>query len=316
MRWLLDITQKLCTKRTQYSTTLTVHKSHEIKYPDCVHWGRATGFEDTVTVTFQDIINTCELDLHYSFTKVQGTIYYQRIGCPIGGYLSALYANTVCAYHEWQYTSSIDRNGIQTFGIRQMDDLIQWFAYKAGDMRSKRRAHTMKKRMLKTNGIYKGGLTLEEQKVALMKRGKQTYRVHEFAGSEIHIREDTLDSYCRTLNKNRLSIKEGKGQKLIRYPPWETYAPRQMLRGVIIGSTHRIISQCASNDPDIQTEDLMYECLRENMLEHQALGYPISFYTSAVRRVLYTMTKKADIREPGHKIIEACNALQRLLKHT
>lgn len=317
MRWLLDVTQKLCPKRTQYSTILTVHRSSEVKYPDNVHWGRATEHADTVTITFQDIIHTCELDLKYSFTKVQGTIYYQRIGCPIGGYLSALYANTVCAYHEWQYTSSIDRNGIRTFGIRQMDDLVQWFAYKAGNKRSRKQALAMKRHMLKTNGVYKGGLKIEEQKVVQITRGHHTYRVHEFAGTEIHIRESDLSTYCRTLNKNKLSIEKGEGQQLIRYPPWETYAPRQMLRGVIIGSIHRIISQCASNDINVNTEDLIYDCLRENMMEHSALRYPTSFYASALRSVLRTMKTRLEIRdESNQRVLTACNALQRMVATT
>lgn len=309
MRWLLDVMYTVCPKRRQYSDILTVQKSAEIRYPDDVRWGRSTNLEDAVTVTFQDIMNTCELDLKYSFTKIRGKIYYQKIGCPIGGFLSSLYANTVCAYHEWMHTSSMSGNGIRTYGIRQIDDLVQWFAYKVSDKRSKTQAIRMKKKVLKTDGVYKGGLELEEQKVEMRQKGNDTYAIHQFAGLEIHIRTRDQVYYCRTLNKNRESIEKNGNQKLVRYPPWHTYMERQALKGVIIGSIYRIISQCESNNPEVKVENLIYECILENLREHESIGYPTRFYKAVVKRVMKSTSKGND-----SKTMKVQEVLKRILR--
>ena len=124
INWLLNCMKKTCPKRKQYSEILSVSKSAQIKYPHNVRWGRGTDYDNTTTVTFQDLKNIFTIDLKYSYTTALGKLYYQKIGCPIGGYLSAFYANVVCAYHEWCYISTLERKGIRIYGIRQMDDLL------------------------------------------------------------------------------------------------------------------------------------------------------------------------------------------------
>jgi hypothetical protein len=88
-------------KRHPYNTTLAVSKAMDTKFPDNVRWGRGMDDEHTTTMTFKNLTDIYDLDLDYSFSMTQGAVNYQQGGCPIGGFLSAFYANTVCAYHEW-----------------------------------------------------------------------------------------------------------------------------------------------------------------------------------------------------------------------
>ena len=98
----MDTSKKLSSKKKRhpYNETLTVSRSRTIKYPDNVRWGNTTQNENTVALTFNDLMNIYNLDLDYSFATSRGDIFYQKGGCPIGGLISAFYANTVCAYHE------------------------------------------------------------------------------------------------------------------------------------------------------------------------------------------------------------------------
>lgn len=267
-----------CPKRRQYNTTLAVARDKEKKYPDNVRWGRSHNDEDMITITFDDLMNIFDLDLSYSFFKIADKLYYQKIGCPMGGHLSAFYANTVCAYHEWLHTSKLEKNGIRTSAIRQMDDLVQWITYDVNDEKSFHEAVEMKDHILKTNGVYKGGLEMEEQTVRQVSKRDGNYHVHTFAGTEIWIRDKDIKAHCKTYNKNWPQIRNKGTQSLIRYPPWNSYTSRQTLRGIIIGTMYRIETQNSSINLALQS-------LYENYVEYLAIGYPANFYISAIRRL-------------------------------
>ena len=145
---LFKSTNTICNKRHPYNETLAVTKSNEVKYPENVRWGIGMNEENTVTITFKDLMNIFTLDLDYSFTKTRGLISYQKIGCPIGGFLSAFYANTVCAYHEWKYLSTLGTDASKVYGIRQMDDLLVWIATKKNNKKTLQKAQNIKKRIL------------------------------------------------------------------------------------------------------------------------------------------------------------------------
>jgi hypothetical protein len=229
-------------------------------------------------MTFTDLLNIYKLGLQYSFTISRGEISYQHKGCPIGGYLSAFYANTVCAYHEYKYMTSLKHTAKKIYGIRQMDDLLIWIATKKGNKGSYKQATRMKKQILRNNGVYLGGLELEEETVKTIWIKKEKHYIHEFSGTEIKVRAQNPTMTCKTLNKNKHSIAKNEGQIIARYPPWESYTTQQSKRGVIIGTLHRIEQQNS-------TIELAAHSMLDNYKEYRAIGYATTFYVNVLQKI-------------------------------
>ena len=287
--------EKVSNKRKPYNTMLTVEKSNEIKFPHNVRWGKSAPNENTVTLTFKNLRDIFDLDLDHAFTTSQGHINYQRKGIPIGGYLSSFFANVVCSYHEYNYLQTLPNQNI-IFGIRQIDDLLVLIATKKGDASTKRRAQAMKKKMLAQNSVYLGGLELEEEKSKTSWISGQKYLTHEFAGTEISIRESQPIMICRTLNKNKESIRQNGEQIIVRYPPWESYTTKQSKRGVIIGTLHRVEQQNSS----IQ---LATESMIENFEEYKAIKYEKDFYISTLKRFIKRNALENNLTTIAKKVI-------------
>jgi hypothetical protein len=270
--------KKTSNKRSPYNTTLAVSRSRSDKYPDNVRWGRSQSDENVVTMTFQNLMHIYTLDLNYSFATCNNKIFYQKIGCPIGGLISAFYANTVCAFHEYTYLKSMANVNTRIYGIRQMDDLLIWIAIDRKDKKTKERAYAIKRKILEKNGVYKGGLELEEEEVRhIRQKGRMSY-IHEFSGTKIKVTELQPTATCRTLNKNYKMIKTHGTQKRARFPHWNSYTSEQTKRGVIIGSIHRV-------DLQNYTCKLAIQSMYENYQEYVTLAYPPTFYTSVMSRI-------------------------------
>ena len=58
--------------------------------------------EDYFTFTLDDILNIVQLDLQFTFQVRGPHIVKQKHGCPIGGFLSCIYANVKCAKDEYE----------------------------------------------------------------------------------------------------------------------------------------------------------------------------------------------------------------------
>jgi len=95
-----------------------------------VRWGKLTPDTKTVDFTFEELKKVIALDFKYSYAMLGKVILKQKQGCPIGGLLSAIYANVVCAYQENSYlTSRTKTERKQIYGIRQMDDLLLFLTW-------------------------------------------------------------------------------------------------------------------------------------------------------------------------------------------
>lgn len=70
------------------------------------------------------MIMAVNYDLAHNFCMVGGTVYEQVNGCPIGGLLSAFYANVYCAHDEQAFLRKWEHLRQSFYAIRQMDDLI------------------------------------------------------------------------------------------------------------------------------------------------------------------------------------------------
>ena len=89
-----------------------------------------SGKTDTAwAFTKEDILNVVELDLETVFLTCNGKTWRQKQGCPIGGFLSAAYANIKCMYDEYKFLRGLRNDARKIYAIRQMDDLITWIAY-------------------------------------------------------------------------------------------------------------------------------------------------------------------------------------------
>lgn len=192
---------------------------------------------ECVIFTLADLYSIIEYDLDNSYSQVGNQLMKQPKGCPMGGLLSAFYANTTCSYHENSFLNK-ERLADHIYGIRQMDDLTLFIAHAKGDA-DRTTNNTRIKHEIQYN-MYKGGLeaTLEAPDI-----DSPTKYIHKFAGHEIHTHKNLSDIYTTTLNENADSVHTLGRQKKVRYPNMRTYTNNHCKVGNIIGSIHRIRAQ-------------------------------------------------------------------------
>ena len=252
----------------------TVTNKYKIMWAD-------TEDEEYYSFTLDDILNIVHLDLQFTYQVRGKDILKQKHGCPIGGFLSCIYANIKCAKDEYDFLKSLKVKKCRIYGIRQVDDLLLLLAYDKTSPESFKEANTWKQTFLRNNGVYKGGLELEEQKELLKQEKKVCY---EFAGTVVtiennHNTRNNLLIYCKTWNKNELSLlTEGK-QKLPRYVGRYSMVPDHYKLGMQIATLLRINSQTHRLD------DLI-EALKINRLEMISIGYDDNFLLKALQRVM------------------------------
>jgi hypothetical protein len=72
-----------------------------------VRWSGVVGDEDHYTFSLDDLILIVMYDLRNSYQSRGKDVFLQIYGCPIGGFLSAIYANVKCAYDEFLFLQRI-----------------------------------------------------------------------------------------------------------------------------------------------------------------------------------------------------------------
>ena len=175
--------------------------------------------------------------------------------------------------------TSLKENAARIYGIRQMDDLLLWIAIDKTKKHTLNQAKRIKDRILRNNGLYLGGLELEEEKTQIdWIKGQKIY-THEFSGTRITLNASNPSVTCTTLNKNTISIEDKNEQTIVRYPPWESYTTEQSKRGVIIGTLHRIELQNTSIK-------LAAQSMYENYREYETLKYRSLFYCNTLKRII------------------------------
>ena len=184
----------------------------------------------------------------------------------IGGCLSGIYANVKCAFDEYNFLTTQERNGIRIYGIRQMDDLCCWVSFNTTDDNSRKEAEKIKERILQREGVYKGGLILEEQSVSIE---GNTFR-HKFSGTEIiGTVRTTRPMYCKTRNKNWESLLQTGKQKILTYPPEQSFIPYSVKLGVQIGTLIRIRTQNTCIEDTIERYfKIIQKCDRSDTIKY------------------------------------------------
>jgi hypothetical protein len=311
IKWLFDIMEKVSPKRAPYNRLLTINRTATTKFPDNVRWGRGTDNETTVTMSFKNLMDIYKLDMNYAFTKSRNIVTYQTIGCPIGGYISAFYANVVCAYHEWQYMTTKAPKEIKIYGIRQMDDLLICIGTEQGNKTQQKMADKVRTTFMTKNEVYKGGLELEEEETKKENIKGVTYNIHEFSGITVKFKTKNPTVTCRTLNKNTEHIKQHGTQKIVRYPHYESYTDNKSKQGIIIGTLNRIEKQNTTTKIGAQS-------MMENYTEYTTIGYDETTYTGPLQK---EKRKQGDLRtnrraEIADRTIKMIRRTKQLKKRT
>ena len=131
----------------------------EKSYPNKIYLSREKGDKNSWTFDVSDIMTIINLDLATAYQTKGQDIYIQKNGCPMGGLLSAIYANIKCAYDEVNFIHRIGMKHNKFFGIRQMDDLILWIAYTKNDKKSYNEALLLKTPFLLPTKSTQGALS-------------------------------------------------------------------------------------------------------------------------------------------------------------
>src|SRR4051794_15190593 len=97
---------------------------------------KLSGDENEYTTTVDDLLLVVTLDLHLAYQRRGDVIMRQKHGCPIGGFLSPIYANVKCARDEFIFMNEVGKARCKICGIRQVDDLILMIAYRDHDRKS------------------------------------------------------------------------------------------------------------------------------------------------------------------------------------
>jgi hypothetical protein len=291
IQWLFEV---VCKDRQNISTNcyntrhqknfITVANNFEDKMYDdeCVRWGKSHSNENTTQFTIQQLQNIIDLDLKYIYATLGNKVLQQTDGCPIGGLLSAFYANVVCAYHEFNFLKSQHKNGIHVFGIRQMDDLILLTATDKNDPKTVENAKSVFNQFSRKENdkwisdVYKGGLELEPEEIQESEDSLQ----FEFAGTIItHVKETLpLTITCKTMNKNYESVLKTGKQLKHRYPHFDSHINLACKKGIIIGACKLIESQCTLKS---DSRDALIQCATEL----QTIGYKYNFFRQTFKKL-------------------------------
>ena len=210
--------------------------------------------------TKEEIMRIVDMDLSTSYMTCKGKVWKQKQGCPIGGFLSAAYANIKCIYDETRFIARLKGNARKITAIRQMDDLIMWISYDRDDKNSKRWAIEMKNDII-NGGLYKDGLILEEQKAEDEQEKKR-----KFCGVWIMQEAEPLRLKIKPRNINEESIIKDRRQEYPRFLNAKAWTNINYKKGLIIGNLARIEQQTTDE------KDLL-EAVRMNVREMRICGY-------------------------------------------
>ena len=99
--------------------------------------GKSYNSDASVSISFQQIFEVSCFQLENAFFQLNGIVFLQLLGIPIGGFGSPSFSMTVCIYYEFQFMCSIyDHLSFISF-FQYFDDLRAVVVYKSSDITSK-----------------------------------------------------------------------------------------------------------------------------------------------------------------------------------
>jgi hypothetical protein len=242
-----------------------------------IFWSNSVGDETQITATFDDIYTIVNFDLNHAFQTQGPNVFTQVHGCPIGGFLSAIYANTKCAHDEYRFFQKYRAHKSRIYGIRQMDDLILWIAYHRDKRTSLQEAMHLRKTIIASNSTYTGGLQLETQDFEAVTKYTTT---HKFAGTLITVtrQAEGITLTCAPFLKNWASLQDQGRQKFPCFIDNFSYTPDHYKLGVQITTYIRLNGQSSNHN-------ILLDAMYKNALEMYSLGYDSNFLLKALRHL-------------------------------
>jgi hypothetical protein len=142
----------------RYNNIISVHKRNKNE----IHFGYNHNSNDFITFTFAEMIKIIVFDLNnVYFTAGSKHICKQNVGVPMGGFISAPYANCVAIYYEYHYTQSLSPSqSLSIHGTRYMDDLLAFISFENNNQQSYNNALILVHRLVNS---YDVNLELECQ---------------------------------------------------------------------------------------------------------------------------------------------------------
>ena len=276
--WMCDRARRKYNKhkrKTKHNPKFIILSRHpdENSKKYTIRWSHTKESEMYITTTLDEVMTVVDIDLKYTYQTRGSDIFLQKHGCPIGGYLSAIYANVKCAFDEFNFMKNLGTLKSRIYGIRQMDDLILWIAYDRNETLSANEARSIRKQFLQP-GPYKGGLVLEMQEYEVNRDGSS---IHKFAGTLISVcyTQGRLHFNCQPLNKNSQAIAQNKAQVIPRFIHKHSYVPDHYKKGMQITTYIRLFDQSSN-------ADILIKSMIENAKEMYSLGYDTIFLLKAL----------------------------------
>lgn len=244
--------------RSQYRNVVSVcrYGSKEAR------WGPSYN-ADWIALPFKMLLNIVEFDLANVYFTVGDVVLKQSNGAPIGGFISSLYGNVVCAKAEYQWLTSLGADQRLFVAARCQDDTLAFVSYEPAIPESVAFAQRVRSDILE-NRVYAGGLSVKEVSIP-----EQRAR---FIGNEVVIGDSA--AYSVAFNRNWADIRSGK-QRFPRFHHWHSFSDNRSKRGVVVGALKRIRRQCTHGISIVLEAWKLW-------LELHALCYPLRVFSRAV----------------------------------
>jgi hypothetical protein len=112
-------------------------------------------------LTVEEIMLGVEFDLAHNYCGVGMRVLEQLGGCPIGGLLSAVYADIYCAHDERNFCNKWQHLAHRFYGVRQVDDLLLVMRW---DPDEESQQEIVQLRDDARGGLYTGGRNLRSRR--------------------------------------------------------------------------------------------------------------------------------------------------------
>jgi hypothetical protein len=219
---------KACLSRAQYTHNVSVYRFGRKE----VRWGVPYN-SNWVQLSFTTLLNIVRFDLRNIYFTVGDSVLRQHNGAPIGGFISALYGNVVCAKAEYDYLNSLGADQKLLAALRCQDDALTFVVYEPDQPESKAKAERIRADFLE-NRVYKGGLQVKEVPIV--------NHCAKFVGTIVTTNIRPLR--CTAFNRNWESFNSNNSkQQIPRFHPALSYTDNRNKRGVMVGAFRRVRKQ-------------------------------------------------------------------------
>lgn len=273
IKWLIDKAKQIFKEKRKRAAShyqfilIDKYKNNENKYH--IRWATSKGDESSHTFTVEDIIDIVKIDLKTAYQARGKDIFKQVHGCPIGGFLSAIYANVM--------TNTISFKPSRTLSLASMGS-DKWTTLSYG-LPLIRMTHTHLIKPLKLDTKFLWTTRHIKEVYNLNHNHIDTRRVlltiNLQANNHLHFQ-------CSPHQKNWDSLKESGFQNFPRFIRKTSFTPDHYKYGVQCGTYIRLYEQAS-------TTKILLDALYINAIEMYSLGFDTYFLLKSMMK----LTKKS-----------------------